>query len=68
VVRHNYRAGVPRSGFWKELLNSDASQYGGSHQGNLGRVESTPIPSHGQFHSLNLTLPPLSVLFLKRDD
>ena len=68
VVRRNYRVGVPKEGCWRELLNSDASQYGGSDQGNLGSVESTPIPSHGHFHSLNLSLPPLSILLFKRDD
>jgi 1,4-alpha-glucan branching enzyme len=68
VVRRNYRVGVPQEGCWRELLNSDASQYGGSDQGNLGGVESTPIPSHGHFHSLNLSLPPLSMLLFKRDD
>jgi 1,4-alpha-glucan branching enzyme len=67
VVRRNYRVGVPKDGSWRELLNSDASQYSGSDQGNLGSVDSTPIPSHGHFQSLNLSLPPLSVLFLKRD-
>jgi 1,4-alpha-glucan branching enzyme len=68
VVRRNYRVGVPKEGCWRELLNSDASQYGGSDQGNLGSVESTPIPSHGHYHSLNLSLPPLSMLLFKRDD
>jgi 1,4-alpha-glucan branching enzyme len=67
VVRRNYRVGVPKGGVWRELLNSDASQYGGSNQGNMGGVASTPIPSHGRFHSINLTLPPLSALFLKSD-
>ena len=65
VVRRNYRAGVPTGGMWRELLNSDARQYGGSHQGNLGNVETAPIPSHGHYHSLTLTLPPLSALFFK---
>ena len=65
VVRRNYRAGVPEGGRWRELLNSDARQYGGSHQGNLGGVEAAPIPAHGHHHSLALTLPPLSALFFK---
>lgn len=65
VVRYNYRVGAPRSGFWKELLNSDASLYGGSGQGNLGGVETSPIPHHGHYQSLNLTLPPLAILFFK---
>ena len=62
VPRANYRVGVPRGGYWRELLNSDAEIYGGSGQGNLGGVESTPLAMHGHYHSLNLTLPPLSVL------
>src|SRR5215471_4729872 len=62
VVRQNYRVGVPRSGFWKELLNSDAPLYGGSGQGNFGGVEAVPLPLHGQPFSLNMTLPPLAVL------
>jgi 1,4-alpha-glucan branching enzyme len=65
VPRNNYRVGVPRKGVWEEVLNSDAKEYGGSGQGNLGGVETRPIPFHGRSHSLNLTLPPLSVLFFK---
>ncbi|MFO7276276.1 MAG: 1,4-alpha-glucan branching protein GlgB [Pseudomonadota bacterium] len=65
VVRENYRVGVPRGGFWRECLNSDAREYGGSGQGNLGGVEASPLPFHGRFHSLSLRLPPLGVLFLK---
>jgi 1,4-alpha-glucan branching enzyme len=68
VERHNYRVGVPRDGFWRELLNSDANSYGGSHQGNMGGVDTTPIPSHGKFHSISITLPPLAALFFKCDD
>ena len=66
VARPNYRIGVPASGFWKELLNSDGRQYGGSGQGNLGGVESVPIPLHGRPHSLTLTLPPLAVVLLEQ--
>lgn len=65
VPRIGYRLGVPRAGFWKELLNSDAEQYGGSGHGNLGGVETDPVPSHGKEHSLRLVLPPLGVVFLK---
>jgi len=68
VPRYHYRVGVPRSGFWKEILNSDASVYGGSGQGNFGGVEVSSIPAHGRSHSLSLTLPPLGVLFLKKED
>ncbi|MDR7521784.1 MAG: 1,4-alpha-glucan branching protein GlgB [Armatimonadota bacterium] len=65
VPRTGYRVGVPRGGFWREILNSDAREYGGSGQGNAGGVEATPIPWHGRSHSLNLTIPPLGVLFFK---
>jgi 1,4-alpha-glucan branching enzyme len=64
-LRENYRVGVPRGGFWRECLNSDAPHYGGSGQGNLGGVDAAPLPAHGRYHSLNLTLPPLSTLMLK---
>jgi 1,4-alpha-glucan branching enzyme len=65
VPRHNYRIGVPRGGFWRECLNSDATEYGGSGQGNIGGVEAAPIGAQGRFHSLTLVVPPLSALFLK---
>jgi len=65
VPRVNYRVGVSRDGYWKELLNSDAREYGGSGQGNFGGVEASPVRCHGRPFSLNLTLPPLSTLYLK---
>jgi 1,4-alpha-glucan branching enzyme len=67
VPRQSYRVGVPRSGFWREVLNSDAIQYGGSGWGNLGGQEAAPVGAHGRHHSLALTLPPLSALFLRPD-
>jgi 1,4-alpha-glucan branching enzyme len=66
IVRNNYRVGVPEAGYYKELLNSDAWYYGGGNVGNEGGVQSEPIPAHGHAQSLNLTLPPLSGMFLKR--
>ncbi|MCX7785274.1 MAG: 1,4-alpha-glucan branching protein GlgB [candidate division WOR-3 bacterium] len=65
VPRENYRIGVPKSGFWQELLNSDAKEYGGSGIGNLGGVNSNPTAWHNRPYSLLLTLPPLSALILK---
>jgi len=65
VVRENYRIGVPRGGFWRECLNSDAPSYGGSGQGNFGGVEASPLSAHGREHSLSLRLPPLGVVMLK---
>jgi len=67
VPRHNYRLGVPASGCWKEMLNSDSTGYGGSGQGNLGGVEAAPIPYHGRPYSVTLTLPPLGMVFLKHE-
>jgi len=68
IVRYNYRVGVPASGFWREVMNTDAQEYGGSGQGNMGGVNSAPIPMHGRPHSLNLTLPPLAVVILRHED
>lgn len=65
VPRYNYRIGVPKIGFWRERLNSDADFYGGSGQGNLGGARAVPVPFHGRPYSVNLTLPPLGILFFK---
>jgi len=67
VPRFDYRVGVPRGGFWREVLNSDAEIYGGSGHGNLGGVEADPKPEHARSYSLLLTLPPLSVSFFKSE-
>ncbi len=64
IPRPNYLVGVPRGGFWAELLNSDAEVYGGTGQGNLGGVEALPLSVHGRPRAVNLHLPPLSCLFL----
>jgi 1,4-alpha-glucan branching enzyme len=64
VPRYNHRVGVPSGGRWAELLNSDATLYGGSGQGNVGGSEATPVPFHGRQWSLNLVLPPLGLLVL----
>ncbi len=66
VPRHDYRIGVPAGGFWRELLNSDAGDYGGSGMGNMGGVHADEISHHGQPYSVNLTLPPLGICFFKR--
>jgi len=65
VPRHNYRVGVPRGGYWSEVLNSDAVEFGGSGQGNLGGVEAAPLGWNFKSHSLMLTLPPLAAIVLK---
>jgi 1,4-alpha-glucan branching enzyme len=59
--------GVPTAGYWRELLNSDAKEYGGSGMGNAGGATAEEVAVHGRPYSLNLTLPPLAVLFLKAE-
>jgi 1,4-alpha-glucan branching enzyme len=68
VPRTNYMIGVPQAGYWREVLNSDAIAYGGSGMGNFGGMQSAPVPAHGRFHSLTLTLPPLSTSFFQHED
>jgi 1,4-alpha-glucan branching enzyme len=65
LPRTNYVVGVPHGGAWSEVLNSDATGYGGAGWGNMGTVDAAPLPAHGRPHSLTLTLPPLSTLVLK---
>lgn len=62
VPRGNYRVGVPASGFWKEVLNTDAESYGGSNEGNAGGMLSQSIPWDGRSDSLNLYLPGLTTI------
>jgi len=68
VPRANHRLGVPRAGHWREILNSDASLYGGSGQGNLGGARSTPVAAHGQRQSIVVTLPPLGIVVFRPDE
>ncbi len=65
VPRHDYRVGVPYGGMWHEILNSDAEEYGGSGQGNMGGVAALAVPFHNRPFSLTLTLPPLGIVCLK---
>jgi len=67
VPREDYQLGVPRGGHWREILNSDAKEHGGSGWGNFGGVEAEPVEYHGRPFSLNLTLPPLAAVFLKSE-
>jgi 1,4-alpha-glucan branching enzyme len=63
----DYRVGLPAAGRWREVINTDAADYGGSGVGNLGVVEAVNEPWHGQPASVSLSLPPLGVLWLARD-
>ena len=63
--RKGYRVGVPAAGFWEEIFNSDAKEYGGSGVGNSGGMETEERPWHGHNQSLMLTLPPLGAVLFK---
>jgi 1,4-alpha-glucan branching enzyme len=65
VVREGYIVGVPRAGYYKELLNTDAGAYGGSNVGNIGGQHAASDPRQGRPYSLCLTLPPLAAIFFK---
>ena len=66
LPRHNYKVGVPRGGHWQEILNSDATLYGGSGQGNLGGAAAVPVSCHGRPYLLNITVPPLGMVAFRR--
>jgi len=68
VPRPAYRIGVPRAGIWNERLNSDAGDYGGSGQGNLGALATQAIGAHGEAQSLSVRLPPLAIVLLTPGD
>ncbi|MCS6304234.1 MAG: 1,4-alpha-glucan branching protein GlgB [Nitrospira sp.] len=65
VPQPNYRVGVPRGGYWQEILNSDSSWYGGGNWGNGGGVNAEPVPLHARSHSLTVTVPALAAVFFK---
>jgi len=64
VPRTNYRIGVPKPGFYREAINSDAELYGGSNVGNQGGVNSEPVSWMGRPHSIPIAVPPLGALVL----
>jgi 1,4-alpha-glucan branching enzyme len=67
VVRHDEAIGVPFDGSWREVLNSDAIDYGGSGIGNAGGVSASPWPQHGRPCRLVVTVPPLGLLVFRGD-
>ncbi|WP_417270841.1 1,4-alpha-glucan branching protein GlgB [Celeribacter sp.] len=66
VERSHFRLGVPEAGFWEEVLNTDAEIYGGGNRGNFGGVETTDVSADGYPQSLEMTLPPLSVVIMRQ--
>ena len=67
VPHYGYRIGLPRAGRWRELINTDAADYGGSGVGNLGAVEAVSEPCHGMPASAEITIAPLSAIWLAPD-
>ena len=64
VTHEDYRLGLPRTGRWDEVLNTDAEFYNGSGVGNLGAVEAADTPWHGLPASTVLRVPPLGTVWL----
>ena len=62
---HDFRIGLPRSGKWTEIFNSDSDSYGGSGVGNASGVVAESIPSHGREFSASISVPPLGAVWLK---
>jgi 1,4-alpha-glucan branching enzyme len=65
VVRYDYRLGVPHSGFYREIINTDAETYGGTNVGNYGGAQSENTPWMAREHSILIQLPPLGTLAFK---
>jgi 1,4-alpha-glucan branching enzyme len=65
VPRDDYRLGVPKGGWYFELLNTDSTYYGGSNIGLGGGIMAEDRPWHGQPHSISLRLPPLAAMVLQ---
>jgi 1,4-alpha-glucan branching enzyme len=68
VPRLGYRVGVPQGGRYGEVFNSDSEAFGGSNLGNLGGVEAREIPCQNRPWSVELCLPPLAVVYLRRQE
>ena len=65
VPRDGYRVGLPLAGRWEEVVNTDSTYYGGTGVGNMGAVEAAERSWHDQPYSAEVTLPPLSVIWLR---
>ena len=68
LTHHNYRIGLPHAGNYQELLNTDSELYGGSNQGNQGKIIGQEHPFHNLPASATLTIPPLGALLLRADN
>lgn len=67
IARENYRLGVPESGYYREVMNTDSEVYGGGNIGNIGGVDSEEVACMNKPYSVQLTLPPLSCVILRKE-
>jgi 1,4-alpha-glucan branching enzyme len=67
VPHRCYRIGLPREGFWAEVLNTDAAAYGGGDLGNAGGVAAQDYTVHNCRWSAEFILPPLGVCVFRRE-
>jgi 1,4-alpha-glucan branching enzyme len=65
VPRYNYRVGAPLAGHYREVINSDDTQYGGGGVLNSPSLSTDLVEAHGHAQSLSLTLPPLGTILLR---
>ncbi|WP_116112862.1 1,4-alpha-glucan branching protein GlgB [Austwickia chelonae] len=65
VEHHSYRIGLPHGGMWREILNTDAGEYGGAGIGNMGQIEAEEIPWHGQPYSATVSMQKLSAVWFE---
>ncbi len=65
VPRDGYRLPLPRAGQWREIMNTDAAQYGGTGRGNMGGINAGSQASHGEPASALVSIPPLATLFFE---
>jgi 1,4-alpha-glucan branching enzyme len=68
VPRLRYRIGLPHTGRWREVLNTDAREYGGSGVGNMGGIVGANRPAGGYPASAEVTLPPLATVYFLAED
>ena len=68
VPRTGYRIGVPTTGIYREIFNSDSAYYGGSNIGNAWNITSMQIPWMGFPDSIAITLPPLAGIIFSLQD
>ncbi|HEX2184070.1 MAG TPA: 1,4-alpha-glucan branching protein GlgB, partial [Chloroflexota bacterium] len=68
MPHEDYRIGLPKSGAWREVLNTDAYDYGGSGVGNMGRVEAVDEPWHAQPASATVRVPPLGAVWFTPEE